>query len=527
MSNSRDGKCIGILSFGRSGLLSSNSIARLTTGFVNLQILPKSLPASISSLAQATSNVYLNGSSGPNIALWDVSNITSSLGPITPYANEDISNWVFGSGLTSLANCFSFSPFFSYFNNGDLIPIYNNPNIQTSGAGSLPNGYNTVPGDKLNKWNVSNITNMSNMFFDARFFNQNLSGWDVRKVNNFSSMFAAQTDAMNFFDGDLSNWQLIANNTNCNNMFGAGANLRARAFTGKGLNTWNTSGVINTSSMFIGNGLFNQNLSGWNTSKITDAGSMFRNCSSFIASGLENWDTSNVTNMSFMFANCTQFNINLSNWNTSKVSNTNTMFGNCTNFRGSGLENWNTSGFIVMSDMFSSCTNFNANLSGWNISNVTTMPTMFLACTQFRGSGLEKWNTSKINSSLQNMFNSCSNFNANLSGWNVSKVTNMISMFINCSAFRGSGLENWNLAGLTVASALTNFLAGTTLASGQYDLILNSWNTNKSSGVNGVANWRTDLAANFGTNKYTSAGSGARAALVTYGWTITDGGFQP
>ena len=59
-----------------------------------------------------------------------------------------------------------------------------------------------------------------------------------------------------------------------------------------------------------------------------------------------------------------------------------------------------------------------------------------------------------------------------------------------------------------------------------YDALLIGWNNNKLVGANGVANWRTDLRPNFGGAKYTSGGAAAtaRAALVTYGWTITDGG---
>lgn len=42
----------------------------------------------------------------------------------------------------------------------------------------------------------------------------------------------------------------------------------------------------------------------------------------------------------------------------------------------------------------------------------------------------------------------------------------------------------------------------------------------------GVANWIIDLRPHFGEARYTSGGAAAtaRAALVSYGWTITDGG---
>ena len=38
-------------------------------------------------------------------------------------------------------------------------------------------------------WDVSNITDMSHLFFDNRNFNEDISGWDVSNVTNMSNMF--------------------------------------------------------------------------------------------------------------------------------------------------------------------------------------------------------------------------------------------------------------------------------------------------------------------------------------------------
>ena len=61
------------------------------------------------------------------------------------------------------------------------------------------------------------------------------------------------------------------------------------------------------------------------------------------------------------------------------------------------------------------------------------------------------------------------------------------------------------------------FARGMTTA--DYDATLVGLNLNKSS-------FRNDLRPNFGGSKYTPGGAAAaaRAALVAYGWTITDGG---
>jgi len=78
-----------------------------------------------------------------------------------------------------------------------------------------------------------------------------------------------------------------------------------------------------------------------------------------------------------------------------------------------------------------------------------------------------------------------------------------------------------NLSGLNSSTSLNNFmLAATGMTTTDYDATLIGWNNNK-------ASFRNDLSVNFGGSKYSAAGSSARAALIAYGWTITDGGLAP
>jgi len=155
------------------------------------------------------------------------------------------------------------------------------------------------------------------------------------------------------------------------------------------------------------------------------------------------------------------------------------------------------------------------NINNWDVSRVTS--------ASFYGSNLysrlDNWNVSNF-TSMYRMFYS-TNFNSEINGWDVSKVQNMAQMF-GSSTFN-QNIGNWNLAGLNGTSALDGFMSGT-LSTSNYDAILIGWNNNKLVGANGVANWRTDLRPDFGLSKYSTAASAARAALVAYGWTITDGG---
>jgi surface protein len=49
--------------------------------------------------------------------------------------------------------------------------------------------------EDLSRWDVSNVTNMSDMFYAASSFNQPLNSWKTSKVNNMSCMFC---DAFEF-----------------------------------------------------------------------------------------------------------------------------------------------------------------------------------------------------------------------------------------------------------------------------------------------------------------------------------------
>jgi surface protein len=49
-------------------------------------------------------------------------------------------------------------------------------------------GFSTFNED-ISNWDVSNVTNMSWMFYDAESFNQDINKWDVSNVKDMSFMF--------------------------------------------------------------------------------------------------------------------------------------------------------------------------------------------------------------------------------------------------------------------------------------------------------------------------------------------------
>ena len=72
----------------------------------------------------------------------------------------------------------------------------------------------TTFNDDIGSWDVSSMTDMSYMFYFASSFNQNLSSWDVSSVTDMSFMFYG-ADA---FNQDLSSWD-VSSGTDMTDMF--------------------------------------------------------------------------------------------------------------------------------------------------------------------------------------------------------------------------------------------------------------------------------------------------------------------
>ena len=64
-------------------------------------------------------------------------------------------------------------------------------------------GISDFNGD-ISKWDVSNVTNMSYMFYSCEKFNQDISVWDVSNVTNMGYMFAWCES----FNQDISKWNV-------------------------------------------------------------------------------------------------------------------------------------------------------------------------------------------------------------------------------------------------------------------------------------------------------------------------------
>ncbi len=150
---------------------------------------------------------------------------------------------------------------------------------------------------------LSQVKDMSYMFYRARNFNQDINNWDVSNVTNMAYMFSY-----------------------------------AKKFN-QPLDKWNTYNVTNMEGMFYYAISFNQNINDWDVSKVTNMSNMFREASKF-NQPLDKWDVSHVIYMSHMFEKAISFNQDISSWDVHNVEYMKYMFYKAKSFSNQDLSSW-------------------------------------------------------------------------------------------------------------------------------------------------------------------------------------------
>lgn len=177
----------------------------------------------------------------------------------------------------------------------------------------------------VSNWNVSAVTNMTEMFRGSAF-NQPLN-WTATACTNFQRFIGSNTvfnQRIDFITGVVTDLADFAN--------------AATAWTGDGVEDWDTSGVTGMANFALSATAFNGDCSGWDVSSCSNFTNTFNNADSFNRD-IGGWDTSAGTNMGGMFRNTATFNQDIGGWDTELVSNMNAMFQNALAFE-QDLSGW-------------------------------------------------------------------------------------------------------------------------------------------------------------------------------------------
>ena len=201
----------------------------------------------------------------------------------------------------------------------------------------------------ISSWDVSNATNMSGMFSGASSFNQDISSWDVSNVTNMVSMFLG-----GIFNQRIDNWD-VSSVEFMTSMFGL------NTVYNQPLNAWTLTSLTNTSDMFRGASSFSRNINGWSMNLVTDTSGMFKDATNY-NQNMNFWDVSNVTNMSGMLENATSFNRDIGGWKPNSLTNATDMFNGATAF---------------------STTNYDLLLIGWSAESIQPNVPFSAGTTQY------------------------------------------------------------------------------------------------------------------------------------------------
>ena len=280
----------------------------------------------------------------------------------------------------------------------------------------------------IGDWDVASVTNMNNMFNGATAFNQNLIDWDVASVTNMNNMF---NDAAAFNQTDLRYWNVEISDTTFDNMFSSSGMVLITGVNAEGTiddvshGDWFKSYIMTDDNIYTAVEYWKQDNSTNNYGHI-----------SF-------WDTKRVTDMSGLFQNASEFNGDITEWDVTGVKDMSRMFNGASQFDQS-LNSWDVSGVEDMNNMFNGATTFNKPLNNWNVANVKDMNYMFNGATTFDQS-INTWDVSGV-TDMNSMFNGATAFNQPINTWDVMSVTNMNSMFKGATSFDQPDIQYWDIS---------------------------------------------------------------------------------
>ena len=150
----------------------------------------------------------------------------------------------------------------------------------------------------ISGWNVSSVPDD---YYIQHVFLLATAMSDCTKRNIFESWTSQGALTMNTTNSDYSSWA----NLLCGCSINTNVELRDHVIAwmenpidyvcGESINSWDVSNVTSFLNVFKDLNDFNADLSGWDTSSVTDMQSTFYYTRDFTGKGLETWDTSSVT----------------------------------------------------------------------------------------------------------------------------------------------------------------------------------------------------------------------------------------
>ena len=291
----------------------------------------------------------------------------------------------------------------------------------------------------INTWNVSAITDMSQLFLAKTTITElDLSDWDVSNVTDMRQMFVAMINCTSL---DISGWD-TSSVTDMGVMFGNMPKLESLDVT-----HFDTSNVTDMSSLFANTReLTSLDVTNFDTSKVTNMANMFGGMAKLTSLDVTDFDTSKVTNMSQMFSQIPVSTLDLSSFDTSSVTSLRSFFYGCRELTSIDLAHFDTNNVTDMAYMFWDTWKLDAiqGINDFDTDNVTVMHKMFAR--------------NGVAATIAELPTSSGLTSIDLSGWNVANVVATTSggeegfgnMFMDLTSLTDVGdLSNWCVENVT------------------------------------------------------------------------------
>ena len=342
------------------------------------------------------------------------------------------------------------------------------------GADCGPAGLADMP-----NWDVSQVTDMRELFHSRYSFNQDIGDWDVSKVTDMFSMLGS----CHAFNQDIGDWD-VSKVTDMTAMFS-----RAKAFN-QDISRWNVNSVTHTWYMFSDAESFEQDITSWTLGSGAAVGYMFAGATAwtaaFVNCGLDDSDAASCSGVATydLVANPKAYRIGRGGtsetflyvdgppdaWAPYKQtpcagSAPFPSYGSlaaavarclaavpsgekCCSSGAAGcgpaclsdMPDWDVSQVTNMRYLFMDRAEFNQSISRWDVSKVTDMAEMFDGARDFN-QPIGNWDVSNLED-MSGMFSGHTGaspagkaFNQDISRWDVSSVKDMVGMFLNHRVF--------------------------------------------------------------------------------------------
>lgn len=339
---------------------------------------------------------------------------------------------------------------------GVLAPIDASSLFSSAAAKHSSNLFRLHTETNFTNLDVSDTTNMANMFSGVNYGALDLSMWNTSKIENISAMFSwSNFDSLNLngFNTDRV--------TNMNNIF-SGVSINRDKLD---LSSFNTSRVTDMNSMFDRAKVATIDLSSFDTSNVTDMMNMFQLSTATEIKGLTRFNTSKVIYMTRMFYGSSVVDLDLSSFDTSNVIDMSYMFWQ-SKAKTIDVSSFDTSKVSSFSSMFDTIDLDYLNINNFNLQSADNLTTLF-ANSKIKKLDISSLDTSNIKYMIS-MFYRSKIDDLDLSKFDTSNVVDMTSMFAD-SDIKNLNVSNFNTSKLIRASSMFSGVTMDTLDLTSFD----------------------------------------------------------